>query len=105
MALLQSLLERIYIDSHILILNSKSTKEMTKREDIWGGGAKYYLYGRKSYIREWGMCVRTHIFLGPDSQNLILFPSLSLAVMETDLPNELGLYPSAYGVTRSSQEH
>ena len=35
MALLQSLLERMYIDSHLLLLNSKSAKEMTKIEDIW----------------------------------------------------------------------
>ena len=34
-ALLQSLLERMYIDSHLLLLNSKSAKEMTKIEDIW----------------------------------------------------------------------
>jgi len=34
-ALLQSLLERIYVDTHLLLLNYKSAKEMTKREDIW----------------------------------------------------------------------
>ena len=33
--MLQSLLERIYVDIHLLPRNYKSAKEMTKREDIW----------------------------------------------------------------------
>ena len=40
-----------------------------------------------------GVRMCEHIFLGPDSQNLTLFPSLSLAVMETDLPNEFRPLP------------
>ena len=90
----------------IFIFSPEIINQLRKwqKEKIYGK-AKYYLYESKSCIREWGTYVWTHIFLCPESQNLTLFPSLSLAVMETDLPNEFRPWPISYGMTKSSQEH